>query len=172
MTYRKQDINAGTAYILWVFGFFGICGVHRFYLGKIGSGLLYLFTFGLFGFGQFIDLFLIPGMTRERNRYLWEQSTLQQLSHLTEEREVMLERQRHLEFDSVERSGIIPEDPMLKLLKAASSHHNVLSIGQAIISLELPVESVEKLLQQALKQGLAHIENDSETGAVRYHFDI
>jgi TM2 domain-containing membrane protein YozV len=172
MTYRKQDINAGTAYILWAFGFFGVCGVHRFYLGRIPSGLLYLFTFGLFGFGQFIDLLLIPGMARERNRYLSEKAALQQLSDFRQEKVVMYDRQDSREFNSIDRIEIKPEDPMLKLLKTAAAHHNVLSIGQAVIALELPVENVEKLLQQALKQGLAHIENDSETGAVRYYFDI
>lgn len=48
-----------TAYILWCLGFIGICGVHRLYMGKIGTGLLWLFTFGLLGWGQLIDIFLI-----------------------------------------------------------------------------------------------------------------
>ena len=49
----------GTAYGLWCLGLVGICGVHRLYMGKIGTGLLWLFTFGLLGWGQLIDLFLI-----------------------------------------------------------------------------------------------------------------
>lgn len=39
--------------------FLGEFGVHRFYVGKIGTGILYLFTFGLFGFGWLIDFFSI-----------------------------------------------------------------------------------------------------------------
>lgn len=39
--------------------FFGGLGIHRFYVGKIGSGILYLCTCGLFGIGWVIDFFKI-----------------------------------------------------------------------------------------------------------------
>jgi TM2 domain-containing membrane protein YozV len=51
-----------TGYLLWILGFLG---AHRFYYGKQLSGTLYFFTFGLFFIGWIIDLFLIPGMSRE-----------------------------------------------------------------------------------------------------------
>ena len=50
------------AYGIWCLCFIGVCGGQRFYAGKVGSGLVYLFTFGWLGIGQFIDLFLIPEM--------------------------------------------------------------------------------------------------------------
>lgn len=37
--------------------FLGIFGVHRFYVGKMGTGLLYLCTFGFFGIGWIMDIF-------------------------------------------------------------------------------------------------------------------
>ncbi len=49
-------------YILWIFGFLG---AHRFYYGKPVSATIYMFTFGLFGIGWIIDLFLIPQMDAE-----------------------------------------------------------------------------------------------------------
>lgn len=39
--------------------FFGFLGVHRFYERKIGTGILYLLTLGLCGFGVLFDLILI-----------------------------------------------------------------------------------------------------------------
>jgi TM2 domain-containing membrane protein YozV len=49
-----------TAYLLMLGNFIAIAGLNRFYVGKIGSGLLYLFTFGLFGIGTIYDLFVVP----------------------------------------------------------------------------------------------------------------
>jgi TM2 domain-containing membrane protein YozV len=48
-------------YVLWIFGFMG---AHRFYFGKPLSGTLYFFTLGLLFVGWIVDLFLIPGMSR------------------------------------------------------------------------------------------------------------
>jgi TM2 domain-containing membrane protein YozV len=55
------------SYILWLLCLVGLCGLHRFYHGRWVTGLIWLFTLGLFGIGQIIDLFLIPGMVRVSN---------------------------------------------------------------------------------------------------------
>jgi len=47
---------------LFCLGFFGI---HRFYLGRTFSGLIYLFSGGLCGVGVFVDIFLLPFMIDE-----------------------------------------------------------------------------------------------------------
>lgn len=39
--------------------FFGIIGVHRFYLGKVGSGIAMIFTIGGLGIWALIDLIMI-----------------------------------------------------------------------------------------------------------------
>ena len=39
--------------------FFGVLGIHRFYVNRVGSGILWLLTLGLFGVGALVDLILI-----------------------------------------------------------------------------------------------------------------
>ncbi|MEM8828590.1 MAG: NINE protein [Cyanobacteria bacterium P01_G01_bin.19] len=155
---KQQEIDPGVAYILWAFGLMGVCGVHRFYSGKIASGLIYLVTLGFFGVGQFVDLFLIPGMVKEKNIYLLHEATIKSLNN--GHRVTLVEPQK-------------PEiDPMLVLLQAAAKHNNVLSIGQAMLATQFSLEKVQPLLDRAIKQGLAHVDNDEKTGAMRYYFDV
>ncbi len=43
----------------WLSFFLGYLGVHRYYVGKIGTGILYNLTFGLFGIGSLVDFIKI-----------------------------------------------------------------------------------------------------------------
>lgn len=63
---NNNDTHSKTlGYLLWIFGF---TGAHRFYYGKPVTGTLWFFTFGLFGIGWIIDLFLIPSMDRQADQ--------------------------------------------------------------------------------------------------------
>ncbi|MDI7202080.1 NINE protein [Leptospira santarosai] len=53
--------SKGTAYVLWLLSGFGWLGFHRFYIGKIGTGILWICTGGLFAFGSLYDLFSLGG---------------------------------------------------------------------------------------------------------------
>jgi TM2 domain-containing membrane protein YozV len=63
--FSKQKKSVSATWLLWVF--LGGIGGHRYYLGKIGSGILMTLTVGLFGFWTLIDAFLITGMIRKEN---------------------------------------------------------------------------------------------------------
>lgn len=56
-TPKGKKIDKWLAFLLCFFA--GGLGVHRFYEGKILSGIAYLFTFGLFGIGCLVDLIII-----------------------------------------------------------------------------------------------------------------
>jgi len=82
MRYDAARRSVLVAYLLWFF--LGYFGVHRFYLGRVWSGLAMLALFGLssaltvllvgyaglllIGVWWVVDLLLIPGMTAGYNR--------------------------------------------------------------------------------------------------------
>ncbi len=49
--------SKGAAYLLWFF--FGVFGIHKFYLEKFAVGIIYLLTGGLFLIGWIYDLFTL-----------------------------------------------------------------------------------------------------------------
>ncbi len=56
--------------------FFGVFGVHRFYVGKIGTGILQLLTFGGLGLWALIDFIIIlVGSFRDKEGNLISQWT-------------------------------------------------------------------------------------------------
>ena len=54
---RGRLCNKWVSFFLCLF--LGYFGAHKFYEGRIGMGILYLFTFGLFGIGWIVDIFII-----------------------------------------------------------------------------------------------------------------
>lgn len=59
--YQNQQIvsakSKGVAAALCFF--FGVLGIHRFYVGKIGTGILWMLTLGFLGVGEIIDFIMI-----------------------------------------------------------------------------------------------------------------
>jgi predicted transcriptional regulator len=59
--------SVGIAYLLWLVSGFGALGFHRFYLGKIPTGLLWMCTGGLGMIGSVFDFFTLPSQVQEAN---------------------------------------------------------------------------------------------------------
>ena len=63
--YVAGPVDYSVAWILLTF--LGVFGLHRFYLGKWGTGILYLVTLGLFGIGLIYDFWTLNSQISELN---------------------------------------------------------------------------------------------------------
>ena len=63
--YVAGPIDYSLAWILLTF--LGVFGLHRFYLGKWGTGILYLLTLGIFGIGLIYDFWTLNSQISELN---------------------------------------------------------------------------------------------------------
>lgn len=65
---HNVDSNLSAKEDLLFCTFLGIFGVHRFYEGKIKTGILYACTLGLFGVGVIVDYcYILAGHAKEKN---------------------------------------------------------------------------------------------------------
>ncbi len=64
--FKQGHINYNIAWLL--LGFLGVLGIHRFYMGKILTGILWLATGGLLGLGWLYDLWTLNDQIDEINR--------------------------------------------------------------------------------------------------------
>ncbi len=62
-----RQYSVGAAYAWFCFTFIGLAGFQHFYLGNYVRGVLWLFTWGLFGIGSVYDLFALAADTVRRN---------------------------------------------------------------------------------------------------------
>jgi hypothetical protein len=137
--------NLGVSYLLWAACFFGPFGLHRLYNGKIGTGLLWLFTFGLCGFGQLFDLLLLPNMVDEHNASL---------------RGKLGVSREGIPLYPV--SGAIaatypkptPDQLGVKLLKAAYTKNGRLSVTQGVMATGATFAEVEEAFTATAENGL------------------
>lgn len=160
--------KVGTAYVLWLGGLVGLAGLHRLYNGEIRTGLIWLFSFGLFGFGQLADLIFIPKMVENHNAKLLNPQSVSGLSAFSSRPAI----QRVL--DPPNRTILIPQlarsQAIVDLIQAAETKGGKLSVTQGVIATGLGFNEVEAMLQEMLRTGYVEIGNDPETGVVIYEF--
>lgn len=70
---KFEDYSLLMAYTFNLFPITGILGGHHFYLGRYFFGVAYFITFGLLGFGWFLDIFRLPVLVRRANEKIHNQ---------------------------------------------------------------------------------------------------
>jgi len=146
------------AYLLWCACFLGVCGLHRIYNGKYGTGFLWLFTLGLCGIGQLVDLFTIPGMVEDANN--------RALVRSMGEAAALAAGTAGLPVKRLPRTT---EEFQVALVKAAEAHGGKLSVAEAVAATGRGFKEVDKQLKEMAVAG--YVEPDSDdSGQIFYRF--
>jgi TM2 domain-containing membrane protein YozV len=142
----------GKTYLWWLLSFI-IPGVHRFYLGKVGTGLLYFFTYGLFGIGTLTDAFRIPRLVREANYT------------------IALERALLSDTVKIEKKAPAPKKDSIErvILKTAKANHGTVTPSEVALEGDIPIEEARKYLDKITVKGFAEMKI-TKNGVIVYRF--
>ncbi len=149
--------NVGFAYLLWLFSGCGALGLHRFYLGKVGTGILWLVSAGLGGVGCVYDAVTLPRQVREANIRARVRAEMEGGN-----------------FSSLPGYGSAapasqPENPEKTILRVARKNGGFVTPGEAALESDLSVEQARKLLEKMSAAGDAEMRVRS-SGVVVYFF--
>lgn len=148
------------SYILCGAGFLGIGGLHRLYNGKIGTGLLWLCTGGLFYIGQLVDLVIIPNMVDEYEQKLRLKAGVSPAGIPINER---------IFISQVHQPNGKPL--IVKLIEAAEANGGSLTVTQGVKATGASLVEVETMLKEMLQSNHVRIGNNPISGVVTYYFD-
>lgn len=151
----------GISYGLWCTCLLGLCGVHRIYLGKYGTGILYLLTFGLFGIGQFVDLIRMRRLVADAN--IREGYAL----HPRAAQQLLMQRESSAQQGSLKKS---PKPLRLRLLEAAMVRGGAISVTEGVAATGAGFEEVEETLRGLVQAGYVDVDNAPNSGVVIYRF--
>lgn len=147
--------------MFWLPSIFGLAGLHRFYLGKPGTGILYLLTGGLFGLGTLYDAFTMPEQVREarlRDRYRG-----------------MLDYEDDLAYGRLSSEhrgptrGEAKESLEHAILRTAKSNNGVISPTQVALEAGVSTEEAKSELDKLVASGFAEV-RIKKSGLVAYVF--
>jgi hypothetical protein len=148
-------------YLLTLPSFFGCSGIQRFYLGKYGTGLLYLLTGGLFFLGTLYDLVTMERQVREVNMLLgysprdWDGGSHAQDSSIIEARYSIYEEKNPVPQESLEaRIVSLAEEAELNQLTLRDLIKAGIELDDAKASLERLVR--EEVCEEVSLNGVKH----------------
>jgi hypothetical protein len=147
------------SYLLWCLFLMGFGGVHRLYNGKIFTGLLWLCTWGFFGVGQIVDVFLIPDMAEEQRLRLMMRAGVNPM---------MAPGTGPVVTQTI--AAPTQDDLTRQILQVAKENGGRITVVQAVMATSLSFEKVEETLVALYRKGYAELENHQDSGVITYHF--
>jgi predicted transcriptional regulator len=140
--------SVGLAYLLWLVSGFGVLGFHRFYLGKIPTGLLWMCTGGLGMLGSIYDFLTLPGQVREANiRKALYSSRPDVHTH------------KNWRYVNDGASHIVKEKESLErtILKLAKENKGILTASEVALTANIPLDEAKKVLDTLVTKGFAEL---------------
>lgn len=161
----EAPYSTGLSYGLWCAGLVGAFGIHRFYLGKVGTGVLWLLTAGLLGVGQIIDLFRMKSLVRDANIREGRVPHPRQVA-----RGQAAVGQAAIGAGEPGRKLAAPLNLRQQLLKAAMSNGGEITVSQGVMATGRSFEEIESVLNKMTDKGYVDVDNAPGTGVVVYRF--
>jgi TM2 domain-containing membrane protein YozV/predicted transcriptional regulator len=142
--------SVGKAYFLWLISGFGALGFHRFYLGKIPTGFLWMVTGGLGMVGSIYDFLTLPGQVREANirKVLYNQGLFEEVRQSPSWRNVSDGQTRIVrEKETVERV----------ILRTAKQNGGILTASEVALAANISIDEAKKVLDTLVNKGFAEL---------------
>lgn len=163
---RTMKSNSA-AYLVWLLWFFGVGGLHRIYCGRVFSGFIYLFTWGLFGFGQLLDIILIPSLVDEanlKNRALYGVNIN---NTQTQNQQVVVNLGDYLPptYKQIPEKSVKSD---IQIILQLAKDNNGASFSDCVLATNKPAKDVKKLLGEMCQDLLLEPTNHPTNGAVIY----
>jgi len=165
--------NKAIAYALWCFYFMGVAGIHRLYARRYFSGFFYLITLGFFGIGQFLDLFLIPGMIDEENlkiKALYGYQPNEASFYRTPESIVVnlpKSETPKANLEGKNKEPLTDKDVDRAILRTCKETQGA-TLAEIFLEVDEEYEKIESRVQYLMQKNLLTIDNRVDDGAVIY----
>jgi TM2 domain-containing membrane protein YozV len=159
--------SLGIAYLLWVLSGFGVFGFHRFYLGKIPTGLLWMCTGGLGGIGSIYDLLTLPRQVQDANM----RKNFQAQFYASHAQSAYAPRGggwRTVDDGDV-RIVRDNESAEKQILRLAKKRGGILSPSEVALESDISIDQAKKELEELVSKGVAEIRVRS-SGTIVYAF--